>query len=148
LAKEPMENDRLDSLLARLPGDAPPLELGLRICRAIRERQRRHRRRAEQAIVSLSSFLALAGAWLAIPLLSEAVRRLALPPSGFPVLRNGYEIAQTNLIVGLSPGLESLLSLQERFASGFEATGWAGVLILASGALLALHQILLGKKIQ
>jgi len=143
-----MENDRLDSLLARLPGDPPPPELGLRICRAIRERQRRHRRRAEQAIVSLSSILALAGAWLAIPQLSEAVRRLALPPSGFPMLRNGYEIARTNLIVGLSPGLESLLSFQERFASGLEATGWAGVLILASGALLALNQILLGKKIQ
>ena len=148
--KDQMENDSLDAMLAKLPGDPPPHELGLRICQAIRERHQRHLLRRlrllEQARMVLSSVLALAGAWLVIPLLNEAVQRLALPPSGIPMLVDGYEMARTNVALWLSSALESLVSFQGSFTSGFEATAWVGVLILASSALLALSQMLPYKK--
>ncbi len=146
MAKDQKENDSLDAMLAMLPGEPPPQELGLRICQAIRERHQRHHLRRlrllEQARITLSSVLALAGAWLVIPLLNEAARRLAFPPSGIPMLVDGYELARTNMLLWLSSGMENLVSFQGDFTSGFRATAWVGVLILASGALLALNQML------
>ena len=123
--------EEMDHLLRDLPGQPLPPELSSRVRADFRQRCQRSRK-----IRQITSILMVTlGSTLLLPELTRLT--FALPGSGL-----GLAQASLSAIRDPQNSLQSIPTLFEQIQSGigtaFTTTAWAGMIVLAIGALLAL----------
>jgi len=128
----------MDRLLAELPSPPVPPDLAGKVRQAVQARARR----LERLRLGLSTVLATAGVWLALPGLAFRLERLELPDSGLPLLLQVLNILLAGLGGWLTELTAGLLSFQASYVRSLEPSTWLGLMALGFACLLALDLLL------
>ena len=133
--------DEMDRLLINLPAEEIPPYLLPAILQAIEQR----RRKGHLIRVGFGSSLAVIGAILVFPTLPGLLSAFSLPESGLVVAFGVLNQAVGGLGAWLNSLDHMVVDLQAGFYANLDFLAWIGLTCLASGCILVLGSLQIGR---